>query len=123
MMNINLKIKSKDAFKDEILENVVARKSILGESFRYAYSTEIGETELVFFGNRFKMERKGQTLAKLFFLENGVGSFFLEAYGLKENFKVQNGKIVYEKDKITVIYDIFKEKDFINSLIIEIFEK
>lgn len=123
MMNINLKIKSTDAYKEEILENVVATKSILGESFKYKYSTEIGETELVFFGNRFKMDRKGQTLAKLFFLENGTGSFFLEAYGLKENFKVQNGNIVYEKDKITVIYDIFKEKDFINSLIIEIFEK
>lgn len=122
-MTINLKIKSTDSYKDEILEDVVAQKKVLSESFTYFYSSEIGETELTFFGNRFKMERKGQTLGKLYFLENGLGNFYLEAYGLKESFKVKNGKLVYNEDKITVSYDLYKDNEIVNSLNIHIFEK
>lgn len=123
MTIINLLIKSKDLYNDEIIEKVIAEKKIIKDKICYSYSNDIGKCDLFTSKNKFEMIRKGEANINIFFDKEGYGNFILNAYGLNQNFDIKYGKIEFFEKKIKIFYSIYQLNEIINTLNIEIIEE
>ncbi|MGL6064930.1 MAG: hypothetical protein ACRC0S_07600 [Fusobacteriaceae bacterium] len=127
-MNIDLKIKSVDYYGDVFIENVRANKKESNEYIEYNYSSEIGVCKIRLAKDKknsdyFEMTRNGESLARLTFNNNGQGIFKLETNGLKKEFEIRNGKIDFSLKTVCFSYEIYEEKEIINTLIISLIEE
>lgn len=122
-MTINLSIKSKDSYNDEILEEIIAEKQTIKDIIHYSYSNDFGKCDLFISENQFEMTRKGEANVNISFDKNGDGNFVLKAYGLNQNFDIRYGKIVFFRKKIKICYTIYQLDEIINTLSIEIIEE